>query len=157
VSDLNECRITGLLTVELWYEKTTKVTRSREENLRISRDLVFLIGALCTHGNVTSSEEPLTRLHLDELPFGEILDPFGPPERKWSYPGGELQVAGRLYERGLGVHAPSRLEINLDGRAVAFEAWVGVDGGNRKPEPRDSDRKRKVIAPYFTASTISLV
>ncbi len=38
MSDLNECRITGLLTVELWYEKTTKVTRSREENLRISRE-----------------------------------------------------------------------------------------------------------------------
>lgn len=34
---LQRIEYAGLLTVELWYEKTTRVTRSREENLLISR------------------------------------------------------------------------------------------------------------------------
>ena len=35
---LQRVEYAGLLTVELWYEKTTKTTRPREENLRISRE-----------------------------------------------------------------------------------------------------------------------
>ncbi len=88
-------------------------------------------------------------LYLDELPFGEILDPFGPPERRLSYCGTPLEIAGVIYERGLGVHAPSRLEIRLDGRAVAFDATVGVDPANRNPEPPGEEKNPKEIARYF--------
>ena len=64
---------------------------------------------------------------LDALPQGEIADPFGPPRANASFGEAKLKIAGRSSDRGLGTHAPSVLDLRLDGAALAFEAVVGVD------------------------------
>jgi hypothetical protein len=64
---------------------------------------------------------------LDEIPPGFIANAYGPPNRGRSYGKGKLSVAGKEFEHGLGTHAPSHLTLRLAGRAVRFEAVVGVD------------------------------
>jgi len=43
--------------------------------------------------------------------------------------GGVIRVAGQIKWRGLGVHAPSRVDIPLGGTALEFRTGVGVDDG----------------------------
>ncbi|MFP4060435.1 MAG: NPCBM/NEW2 domain-containing protein [Bacteroidales bacterium] len=64
---------------------------------------------------------------IDNLPLGEIIDPYGPPKKNASFAGEKMSVTGRVFDRGLGTHAPSELTIELDGKGKTFEAWVGVD------------------------------
>ncbi|MCL4177222.1 MAG: NPCBM/NEW2 domain-containing protein [Verrucomicrobia bacterium] len=66
---------------------------------------------------------------LDDLPHGFIANPYGPPQSRLSFGKTPLRIAGRSFDRGLGTHAPSRLELNLDRRASRFTAFVGVDQG----------------------------
>jgi hypothetical protein len=52
---------------------------------------------------------------------------------KWSYQvdravtGGALRAGGRVWRRGIGVHAPSRLEWTLDGTWTALRGSVAID------------------------------
>jgi len=64
---------------------------------------------------------------LDELPHGFLALPWGPPRPRLSHGRKPLTVAGRRFERGLGLRAPARLEIETAGRALRLRAWVGVD------------------------------
>lgn len=51
--------------------------------------------------------------------------------------GNPLRVGERTFEHGFWAHAPSRLEFDLGGRFVRFEAWVGIcaaAGGNGSSE-----------------------
>jgi len=38
-----------------------------------------------------------------------------------------LQIGDRTFERGLGTHARSEIDYELDGTVDRFEAWVGID------------------------------
>lgn len=38
-----------------------------------------------------------------------------------------IVIAGRRYLRGLGVNAPSRIAVSLDGNYRRFQSWVGLD------------------------------
>jgi alpha-galactosidase len=76
---------------------------------------------------------------LSERPWLEAASGHGPPEIDRSNgeenagDGGPLSLRGAAYERGLGVHAPSRLAYELGGGCTSFSADVGVDdetGGN---------------------------
>ena len=44
-----------------------------------------------------------------------------------SVSGGPLRCGGRLYTRGIGVHAPSKLRWELDGSWSALKLAIGVD------------------------------
>lgn len=48
-------------------------------------------------------------------------------QRNRAVTGGPLQLAGRTYDRGLGVHARSRLVYDLDPADVSFRSTVGID------------------------------
>lgn len=65
--------------------------------------------------------------YLDEMTFGEIADPYGPPQRNLSFAQDTLSIDGNLFNRGLGTHAPSRLEIGLDRKGIRFESVIGMD------------------------------
>ncbi len=43
----------------------------------------------------------------------------------------KLQIAGTIYEKGLGVHAGSKLEFPLGGQCSSFSALVGADDGTK--------------------------
>ena len=60
-------------------------------------------------------------------PFGDDLGMSWPVRRDRSTTGGPLRAGGRVWSRGLGVHAPSRVEYDLAGRWRGLRGSVAVD------------------------------
>lgn len=60
-------------------------------------------------------------------PFGDDLGMVWPVRRDLSTSGAPLRAGGRLWTRGLGVHAPSRLEYALDGEWKRLRGRVAID------------------------------
>jgi alpha-galactosidase len=64
---------------------------------------------------------------LDQLDIGLTQQEWGQPRRNKSVDGKPLTIAGQQFERGLGTHASSTLELDLGRRFERFAASVGVD------------------------------
>ena len=64
---------------------------------------------------------------LDELDIAQTQQDWGSPRANRSVEGNPLTVAGRPFDRGLGTHAFSTLDIHLGGGSERFTAMVGVD------------------------------
>ncbi|MFT7669680.1 MAG: hypothetical protein ACI8X5_002385 [Planctomycetota bacterium] len=60
-------------------------------------------------------------------PFGDDLGMVWPARRDLSASGGLLRAGGHVWTRGLGVHAPSRLEFALDSSWKGLRGWVAID------------------------------
>ena len=101
------------------------VTRAGR-GLRLPRSSVaevFVPGA----GAVFLSElEPLV-VGVAGSPFGDGFGMVWPHRVDRSVTGGLLRSGGELFTRGLGVHAPSRLEWDLDGSWSSLRLAVAVD------------------------------
>ena len=66
-------------------------------------------------------------VRLDSLPLAEMTAGWGGPRAGRSVDGKPLSLRGRRYERGVGTHALSSFKVHADGKALAFDAVVGVD------------------------------
>ena len=93
--------------------------------------------------------------------FGDDLGLRWPHRVDRSVVGTELSVAGRVFARGLGVHAPSRLEWKLDAlearpralqaglrpavRARELCGWVGIDDSVRSTSARGCVRFQVIV------------
>jgi hypothetical protein len=79
--------------------------------------------AIPLHGTIYASDQP----------FLTSTNGYGPIGRDQSngeadaQDGNPLTVGGTVYDKGLGTHAPARVEIDVQGRCTRFEAQVGVD------------------------------
>ena len=73
------------------------------------------------------------RTFLSELPWTSATSGWGPVERDGSNgeqgrgDGKALTIGGRVFDRGLGVHAASELRYALGGQCTTFSALVGID------------------------------
>jgi hypothetical protein len=76
-------------------------------------------------GQFTSAAELSVPLD-DRLPE-TVLQGFGSLQTGKSIAGSPLSTAGRVFEKGLGTHAPSAITYQTGGGFQAFTAWVGVD------------------------------
>lgn len=56
-----------------------------------------------------------------------VIDASWPPRKDRSVTGSPLTIDGRLYERGLGVHATTRMTYALDGAYASFVSIIGID------------------------------
>jgi len=56
-----------------------------------------------------------------------VIDASWPPRKDRSVTGSPLIVDGRLYERGLGVHATTRMTYALNGAYASFVSIIGID------------------------------
>ncbi|GAB3413020.1 hypothetical protein GCM10027569_31570 [Flindersiella endophytica] len=71
--------------------------------------------------------------YVSDLPFVSATNGWGPVERDLANGGTNagdgppLRLRGMRYDKGLGVHAPSEVVIDLGGRYERFTAEVGVD------------------------------
>ncbi|MCC6682466.1 MAG: NPCBM/NEW2 domain-containing protein [Phycisphaeraceae bacterium] len=75
-------------------------------------------------------------LSIADLELDHVAQEVGRPARNLSFTGQPLNIAGRSFQRGLGVCAFSRIDIALDANAQQFTAWVGVDHTvSRQPQP----------------------
>lgn len=76
---------------------------------------------------------PTGDANVSDLDWIEASNGWGPVERDMSNgeqsaaDGGPITIADQTFEKGLGVHAPSRVRYYLGGNCSAFHATVGVD------------------------------
>ena len=74
-----------------------------------------------------------TVTYAGDLEWLEARNGWGPPEIDRSNgerapdDGGPIRVGAATYEQGIGVHAPSRIVVELSGRCSVFLADVGLD------------------------------
>ena len=78
-----------------------------------------------------SIAEPVT--YAGDLTWTRSDNGWGPPEvdrsngERAPADGGQLRVGTAAFEHGIGAHAPSRIEMELEGRCSLFLADVGLD------------------------------
>lgn len=113
----------GLL--EIRAEEMDLVTRAGR-GLRLPRSAiaeVFVPDAGATY----LSELAPSVVGKEGSPFGDGFGMVWPHRVDRSVTGGLLRCGGALFTRGLGVHAPSRLEWTLDGTWSSLQLGIGVD------------------------------
>lgn len=64
---------------------------------------------------------------ISDLSQRFIANEFGPPEKDQSFDKHKLSIRGREFDKGLGVHAPSKISIGLNGNGSKFYASIGID------------------------------
>ena len=70
---------------------------------------------------------------VEQTPF---FDEDFPWQRDRAIGGGPLQLRGRVYEQGIGMHARCRMEFALGGKYSAFSAMAGIDDSVRTGSAR---------------------
>ena len=68
-----------------------------------------------------------TKVWLDELPTSFISQAWGGPNAKKSVMGNPLKITDKSFARGIGTHAYSTAAYDVGGKAISFEAQVGID------------------------------
>lgn len=77
--------------------------------------------------------------YVSDLPFVTESNGWGPVERDRSVhesdggDGNPLTIAGVVYEKGLGTHAPAEVTVYLGGRCSSFSAALGLDDEITEP------------------------
>jgi alpha-galactosidase len=89
---------------------------------------LLIILALLLAGNICAD-----RIYIGELNLKHVIQGWGQPQKDCTVENKQtLSIAGRKFTKGLGTHAPSKLQINLNGQAETFHAFVGVDDETQK-------------------------
>jgi hypothetical protein len=93
----------------------------------LSLPIASLVEILVDDGRVAFlSDRPLLEV-AEGSPFDDDLGLRWPHRVDLSVTGKPLSVGGRVWRRGLGVHAPSRLTWDLDGEWRELRGLVGID------------------------------
>jgi alpha-galactosidase len=112
----------------------TTIPSFLDVSARAGQSCVYSVAALPggDAGPGTTFVLPAAReVFLDALSVVSFTQEQGFPARRRSVVGGPLSVAGRRFERGLGVRASSRLDYRLDGEFARLEVFLGVDDAAR--------------------------
>ena len=92
-------------------------------NMIIKNPLWLTLTVLCASVTVLRADTmPLNDLDLASMSAG-----WGKAQKNLSVTGKPLGIGGVQFERGVGTHAESELDVQLDGQAKTFSAKVGVD------------------------------
>lgn len=83
----------------------------------------------------------LKTIWIDEMDISKATTGTGTAQANKSIDGNPIAMNSQQYERGLGVHSPSQLNINLYGRAKRFTAIVGIDDEVRSSEQQQRRRR----------------
>ena len=83
----------------------------------------FCVGLFVLVGTLAWGET----VGLEHLDTSDLTCGWRTPQVNRSILGNALTIGGRKFAKGLGVHAPSKGQFELDGTAMLFEATVGVD------------------------------
>ena len=83
---------------------------------------------------------PAGATYLDAMDLSDATCGAGrTPRPRQTVEGGPISLAGKVFQRGLGVHAPFEYKFFANGAATRFTANVGVDD-DMKDRPRASVR-----------------
>lgn len=106
-------------------EDGVEFTTRGGSGVRVRLDAVSEIFRLGAGLAFLSDLEPTSSVSTS--PFGDDLGMRWPARRDRSTTGGPLTAGGRVWTRGLGVHAPSRIEYDLSGEWRGLRGSVAVD------------------------------
>ena len=102
------------------HKNTTERARMsgvKTYSLAVAAMTAFMAGA-------ASADE---RVWLDELPVSGMACGWGEVKKNKSIDGNQLRIGDKTYQRGVGTHSESIAIYKVDGKAVAFDAEVGLD------------------------------
>lgn len=68
-----------------------------------------------------------TDFQLEDVALAAVRQDYGEAHADKSVDGNALTIGGKTYANGLGTHAESFVQVDLNGDAVTFKAQVGVD------------------------------
>ena len=94
---------------------------------RIGRLFAFILSIALLFGMSGAWAEENCKVWMDEIPAKKITSGRRTTQDRLSVGGNPLTIGTRKFAQGVGTHAPSITMFDLDGKAVAFEADVGVD------------------------------
>ena len=98
-----------------------RVQLSDTDNLHMSEVQVFG----CPIDTILTPSCPPT--YLSDLDWSYYNDVGRTPIKDLSSDQDTLSIAGQIYSKGLGVHAPSDITYALNGQYATFNSWIGVD------------------------------
>ena len=87
---------------------------------------------MCAFAAAALSARAEKKVWLDEIPGKRITAGWGEARDRRSVDGNPIRIASRSFARGVGTHAESVASFALDGKALSFEAFVGVDAEAEK-------------------------
>ncbi len=70
---------------------------------------------------------PQQTFRLGDIDLSAVSQGWGVAHKDVSVDGHPLTIGGTQYAHGVGTHAVSQLTLSLDGKAIQFDAWVGLD------------------------------
>jgi hypothetical protein len=105
--------------------------------------MAALIMAILISCNRTST------VYLSDLKQGFIANEFGPPEKDMSFEKNKITIRERVFEKGLGTHAPSITSIDLNGKGIWFRATIGLDDESVRPL-NDTVKRKKIENSGFS-------
>lgn len=91
--------------------------------------LAAVLSACAQAGKNQTSKAPVQprQVWLDSLDLTQCTSEGVPAKGGQSLEGNKIKIAGRTFEHGVSVQAPSVFRLELGGRAQRFTAWVGMD------------------------------
>jgi alpha-galactosidase len=104
-------------------------------NKKIKIKLTAIVGLIIIFSLGTTGILFAQTVWLDELDLSTATQGYGIPKKNKSVDGNTITIGGKTFARGFGTHAESSLMIELDGKASAFTAWVGIDDEMKGHEP----------------------
>lgn len=89
---------------------------------------LFLSGGVLPGKSAFAKEAEATEwVWLDEMDVSKMDCGWQTAQRNKSVERNPITIDGQTYERGIGTHANARMDIQLSGKGLGFEAMVGVD------------------------------
>ncbi|MEL6673187.1 MAG: NPCBM/NEW2 domain-containing protein [Bacteroidota bacterium] len=112
--------------------------------------LLWLSLAWLHHGQVArAAGKPVQRVDLADLALENIATPVWPAQKNQSISGTPLQIGHRRFRQGIGLHAPSEIQLHLGSSPLRFLAYVGVDN-------RFQSASRKAVDTTLLADDLQL-
>jgi hypothetical protein len=95
-------------------------------------------------------------LYLSDIRQGFIANEFGPPGKDISFEKNKLSIRGKTFEKGLGVHAPAKIYLDINGQGIIFYASVGLDDEVRKTRSDSLRQSLTKTADYVYDGNLDL-
>jgi alpha-galactosidase len=99
---------------------------------RILRSLFF--GWACTLPFLAAAQTPGV-VWLDDLSMQSFSEGIRPVKERRNYQNDSMRIAGRYFDRGVGLQSVSVIPLQLDGRGIRFRALIGADDMGNKSLP----------------------
>lgn len=103
---------------------------------------IYILVFLCS---LWGCKPQTIEIQLNEIPMGHFANIYGAPVVDSSFNRTPLTIAGKRFDQGLGLHAPARININVQQQALVFHAVIGVD---QSAEAWFTDSTRHQFRPY---------